>query len=109
MPARALSDQPEVLSAVLGLFAVTAVFQIFDGIQAVGAGALRGAGDTRFSFWSNVIGHYVIGLPIALLLGIKLQMGVLGLWWGLCAGLIVVAIALFSRFWVLTKRAVRAL
>ena len=72
-------------------------------------GALRGAGDTRFAFAANVVGHYAIGLPVALLFGLKLGMGVIGLWWGLCAGLIAVALALAVRFWAITRRDVAAL
>lgn len=109
VPAKVMSDRPDVLHVVVGLFAVCAVFQVFDGIQAVAAGALRGAGDTRFAFWANLAGHYGVGLPISLVLGVKLQLGVVGLWWGLCAGLITVAIALAGRFWLLTARDVAAL
>ncbi|MBK7863060.1 MAG: MATE family efflux transporter [Archangiaceae bacterium] len=109
LPAQVMSDRPDVLEVVVGLFAVTAVFQVFDGIQAVAAGALRGAGDTRFSFWANVLGYYAFGLPISVLLGIRLHLGVVGLWWGLCAGLIAVAVALGARFIVLTSRDVKAL
>lgn len=63
--ARMLSDQADVISATVPLLAVCAVFQISDGIQGVGAGVLRGAGDTHFSFAANVAGHYLIGLPLA--------------------------------------------
>jgi MATE family multidrug resistance protein len=109
IPAEAMSDRADVLKVVVGLFAVTAVFQVFDGVQAVAAGALRGAGDTRFAFWANLFGHYAVGLPISMLLGLKLGLGVVGLWWGLCAGLVTVAISLAARFWALTSREVRAL
>jgi MATE family multidrug resistance protein len=102
--ARLLSDQQEVISASVPLLAVAAVFQISDGIQAVGAGVLRGAGDTRFAFVANLVGHYCVGLPVAVLLGIYLGHGVIGLWWGLCAGLTAVAIALLTRFLRLSAR-----
>ena len=102
--ARMLSDQPEVISASVPLLTVCAFFQLSDGIQGVGAGVLRGAGDTRFPFLANVIGHYAIGLPVAIVLGLKLGHGVIGLWWGLCAGLTAVAIALLTRFLRLSSR-----
>lgn len=92
------SGGPEVARAAVPLLAVAAVFQISDGVQGVGAGVLRGAGDTRFSFLANVFGHYLVGLPVATLLGFGLGMGILGLWWGLCAGLSAVALTLFARF-----------
>ena len=83
---------------------MAAVFQISDGVQAVGAGVLRGAGDTRFAFLANLVGHYLIGLPIAVALGLFLGRGVIGLWWGLCAGLTAVAVALLARFARLSSR-----
>jgi MATE family multidrug resistance protein len=109
LPARMMTERGDVLDVVVALLAVTAVFQVFDGIQAVAAGALRGAGDTRFSFLANLLGHYLVGLPLSLLLGLRFGLGVIGLWWGLCAGLVAVAVALAVRFWVLTRRDIAAL
>src|SRR5204862_7842563 len=86
------------------LLAVFAVFQLSGGIQGVGAGVLRGAGDTRFAFVANLVGHYVVGLPVAIVLGLRLGQGVIGLWWGLCAGLTAVAMALLTRFLRLSAR-----
>lgn len=102
--ARMLTDQVDVISLSIPLLAVCAVFQLSDGIQGVGAGVLRGAGDTRFAFLANVVGHYAVGLPIAIFLGLYQGLGVIGLWWGLCAGLTAVAIALLSRFLRLSAR-----
>jgi MATE family multidrug resistance protein len=102
--ARLLSDQPDVIAASVPLLAVCAFFQLSDGIQGVGAGVLRGAGDTRFAFLANLLGHYAIGLPIAIVLGLICGLGVIGLWWGLCAGLTAVAIALLTRFLRLSSR-----
>jgi MATE family multidrug resistance protein len=102
--ARLLSDQPEIIAASVPLLLVCAFFQLSDGIQGVGAGVLRGAGDTAFPFLANLVGHYAVGLPIAILLGFYLGRGVIGLWWGLCAGLTAVAIALLWRFLRLSSR-----
>jgi len=107
--ARMLSDQPDVIAASLPLLAVCAVFQLSDGIQGVGAGVLRGAGDTRFAFLANLVGHYAIGLPVAIVLGLRLGHGVIGLWWGLCAGLTAVAMALLTRFLRLSAREIAPL
>jgi MATE family multidrug resistance protein len=93
-----ITDDLGVIGAAVPLLVVAAAFQLVDGLQAVGAGALRGAGDTRYAFAANVVGHYTIGLPIALLLAWPLGLGVPGLWWGLCAGLTSVAAALVLRF-----------
>jgi multidrug resistance protein, MATE family len=96
--ARLMGTPAEVIPLLVPLLMVCAVFQISDGVQGVGAGVLRGAGDTRFTFIANMVGHYGVGLPVALLLGFGLKLGVVGLWWGLCAGLTAVALALFWRF-----------
>ena len=96
--ARLISDQETIIAASLPLFLVAAVFQLSDGVQAVGSGVLRGAGDTRYAFIANILGHWIIGLPIALILGFAMKMGIVGLWWGLCVGLTAVAVLLFVRF-----------
>lgn len=101
--ARLMTDQPGVIAAAVPLFVVAAVFQVSDGVQAAGAGVLRGAGDTKYAFYANIAGHWVIGLPVALLLGFKFELGIVGLWWGLCVGLTVVAILLFVRFEKLSR------
>jgi MATE family multidrug resistance protein len=87
-----------VIAAAVPLFHIAALFQMFDGIQAVGAGALRGLGDTRATLWANLAGHYLVGLPIMLGVGFGLGYGVVGLWWGLSGGLVVTAIVLVLRF-----------
>ena len=96
--ARLVTDQADVIAASIPLMMIAAVFQLSDGIQAVGAGVLRGAGDTKYAFYANLVGHWVIGFPIALFLGFHAGLGIAGLWWGLCAGLTVVAVLLFVRF-----------
>lgn len=106
MMARLVTDQESVLRASIPLLLVVAVFQLSDGIQAVGAGVLRGAGDTRYTLYANLFGHWCIGLPVALLLGFSMHLGVVGLWWGLCAGLTVVAALLFLRFERLSREAI---
>ena len=101
--ARMVTNQEAVVQASLPLFFVAALFQLSDGLQAAGIGALRGAADTRFAFISNVFGYWVVGLPLSLLLGFRLHMGIVGLWWGFVAGLTCVAILVFLRFQKLTQ------
>jgi MATE family multidrug resistance protein len=96
--ARLISNQPDVIAAAIPLLFVGAVFQLSDGVQAVGAAVLRGAGDTHYAFVANVVGHWVIGFPIAIGLGFLMHMGIVGMWWGLCVGLSVVAVLLLLRF-----------
>ncbi|MBI5070041.1 MAG: MATE family efflux transporter [Deltaproteobacteria bacterium] len=107
--ARLFTDDPAVAHEAAALFVVAAVFQISDGLQGSGAGVLRGAGDTRFTFGANMVGHWLVGLPVALLLGFGLSLGVRGLWWGLCTGLSVVAGSLLWRFLRLSRRTIRPL
>ena len=107
--ARLAGAPADVVPLLIPLLMVSAVFQVFDGVQGVGAGVLRGAGDTRFTFVANMVGHYAIGLPLTLLLGFGLGLGVVGIWWGLCAGLIAVAVALLWRFHWLSAGTLRPL
>lgn len=99
------TDDPSVLAMAVPLLGVAAVFQLSDGAQAIAAGALRGAGDTRAALWANLLGHYVIGVPMSLALGFGAGMGTVGVWWGLSAGLSVTAVVLIARFWRLTRSA----
>lgn len=95
-----------VIAAAIPLVQIAAVFQLSDGAQAVAAGALRGAGDTRAAFVANVLGHYLVGMPVALVLAFGFDRGAPGLWWGLSAGLTGTAAALIARFVWLTARPV---
>ena len=106
--AEVMSSDAQVVELVAGLFVVVAVFQLSDGVQAVGAGALRGTGDTTFTFWANIVGHWGVGLPVAWWLGVRGQ-SIVGLWWGLFAGLSVVAVALLVRFALTTRRPIARL
>lgn len=98
--AHILTNSPEVVAAAVPLIHIAAVFQLFDGLQVVGAGALRGLGETRASLWSNLIGHFGIGVPLAMVLAFVAKLGAPGLWWGLTAGLTTVGVI---NFWVFLK------
>lgn len=87
-----------VLRAAVPLLGIAALFQLFDGAQGVGAGALRGIADVNFTFIVNVIAHWFVGLPVALYLAFRKDMGVVGLWYGLTLGLVVVGVACTARF-----------
>ena len=71
-----------------------AIFQVFDGMQVVAAGDLRGLGETRIPMFANLAGHWLIGLPIGTLLAFGLGWGVVGLWVGLASGLAAVGVIL---------------
>ena len=83
------TSDSQVLEIGVALLAIAAVFQLFDGLQGVGTGVLRGLGDTRTPMLWNLGAHWGIGLPLAYVLAFQLGLGVAGLWWGLSSGLII--------------------
>ncbi len=95
---------PSVLVLAIPLLGVAAIFQLFDGAQAVLSGALRGVGRTRATLTANVIGHYAVGLPISLTLTFALDKGVIGVWIGLSAGLVATSLLLGAHFVRVTAR-----
>jgi MATE family multidrug resistance protein len=86
-----------VVSLAATLIPIAGVFQVFDGLQAVSAGVLRGVADTRYPMLIGLIGFWCVGLPISLWLAFPMGMGPQGLWWGLVAGLVAVASLLVLR------------
>jgi MATE family multidrug resistance protein len=95
--ARAYTSVEEVLLLASMLIPIAGFFQVFDGLQVVAAGVLRGAGDTRVPLVVNILGFWLVGLPTSLVLGFRLGYGPQGLWWGIVAGLIAVATFLLAR------------
>jgi MATE family multidrug resistance protein len=83
-----------VIELGIGLFLVASVFQLFDGVQTVTTGALRGLGDTKTPMFVNLVGHWGIGLPVAYVLCFSRGWGVQGLWAGLALGLILIGAVL---------------
>jgi MATE family multidrug resistance protein len=90
----AFTNDPSVVRVGVSLLFVAALFQLFDGVQAVSTGTLRGLGDTRTPMLWNLAGHWFIGLPLGYSLCFVWGFGVVGLWWGLSTGLIICGIAL---------------
>ena len=95
------SSDAGVLRVGAALLFLAALFQLFDGVQGVITGTLRGLGDTRTPMLANLGAHWLLGLPISYTLCFLLGWGVYGLWVGLTLGLIVVAVILV---WVWTKK-----
>ena len=91
---RIFTTNSVVINSGVTLLYVAAVFQLFDGLQVVATGILRGAGDTRTPMICNLIGHWLLGLPIGYILCFILNWGVFGLWMGLSVGLILVGAVL---------------
>jgi multidrug resistance protein, MATE family len=90
----AFTSDRGVLDIGVALLFIAAVFQLFDGVQGVATGALRGLGDTRTPMLWNLAGHWFIGLPLGYTLCFVLGKGLMGLWWGLSIGLIICGVAL---------------
>lgn len=105
----AMTDDGDVFGAAHELLLIAGIFQVVDGAQCVAAGALRGAGSTRYAFWANVVAHWGAGLPLGLVLAHRFGLGTRGLWWGLTLGLSAVAWALCRRFWRLSGRPIATL
>jgi MATE family multidrug resistance protein len=92
--ARLFSPDPLVIRTGAKLLLVAAAFQLFDGLQTVATGALRGAGDTNTPMLANFIAYWLIGLPAGYVLCFRFGWGALGIWIGLCGGLMIIGSAL---------------
>ena len=89
---------PNVVALGAHILAIVAGFQIFDGIQTVSTGALRGLGETRFPMLMNFAGYWILGLPFGALLCFRFGWGLSGLWSGLTVSLILIAVVLSARW-----------
>lgn len=98
--ASAYVSEPGVIALAATLIPLAGVFQLFDGLQAVAGGALRGAADTRAAMIANILGFWAIGLPLGLWLAFRADLGAAGLWWGLVAGLAAVSAVLLLRLYL---------
>jgi MATE family multidrug resistance protein len=89
---------PRVMAVGPSLLGLAAAFQIFDGIQTVSTGALRGLGETRIPMLANLVGYWVLGLPLGLTLCFVLHWGIYGLWIGLLLALFIIASTVLARW-----------
>jgi MATE family multidrug resistance protein len=96
---RVFSTDPRIVDIGVRLLTIAAAFQLFDGTQAVATGALRGISETRMPMLVNIVGHWVLGLPVAYVLCFWLGWGVEGLWIGLSIGLVLAALVLTVVWW----------
>jgi MATE family multidrug resistance protein len=95
--ARLYSRELPVVTLAAALLPIAGTFQVFDGLQVVSLGILRGAADTRVPFLIALLGFWLLGFPVSLLLAFQRGLGAEGLWWGLVVGLAVVAVLLLTR------------
>lgn len=96
-----------VIVIAVKLLIIAAFFQLADGIQAIGLGTLRGVEDVKIPTIITTINYWFITIPLCYYLGIKLQWGAAGVWYGYLIGLSLVSIALFIRYEYITKKIVK--
>jgi MATE family multidrug resistance protein len=92
-----------VVRAAVTFLAIAALFQLFDGGQVIGAGALRGLKDTRWPMVFAALAYWGVGMSLALGLGFGVGLGGLGIWVGLAVALAVAAALMIGRFGILAR------
>lgn len=97
-------DDLDVISWSAKFFLVVAIFQIFDGIQAIAVGALRGMSDTQWPSVIAFIAFWILGLPLGYLLAFHGGVGPVGIWAGLLIGLMCASVLLTWRYHILSRR-----
>jgi MATE family multidrug resistance protein len=98
------TSDARVLAVGPALLGIVAAFEVFDGIQTVSTGALRGLGETRAPMLANLVGYWVLGLPLGFFLCFEMRWGIYGLWIGLTVALIAIALAVLVRWQRDSKR-----
>src|SRR5690606_41738799 len=88
----------EVVSLAVGLLAVAAVFELFDGTQSIAMGTIRGLGDGKTTLLVGLGCYWLIGIPLAWGLAFPFGWGAHGVWWGLAGGLACAALGLPLSF-----------
>ena len=97
-------ENEEVIEMAASLLVIAAFFQLSDGIQVTGLGALRALEDVKVPTLITLLAYWVIGLPGGYLLAFHFNMGLQGIWWSLFAGLTTAAVLLSYRFHKLSNR-----
>lgn len=93
-----ITEDSKVIGLASQLIIIAGIFQLFDGTQVVGLGTLRGMGDVNIPTLITFFSYWIVGLPLGYLLGLTMEMGVKGIWYGLTAGLLTSSVLLFMRF-----------
>ncbi|MDZ7637680.1 MAG: MATE family efflux transporter [Bryobacterales bacterium] len=101
---RVFTTDRSVFALGVPLLFLAAAFQFFDGVQVTAGGVLRGIGNTRTPMIANLVGHWLIGLPVGVALCFGATWQSFGIWTGLSLGLVVVAIALLLAWRGSTRR-----
>jgi MATE family multidrug resistance protein len=96
--ARLYTPEAAVIGASAALLRIAALFEIFDGLQVVATGALRGLGDTRTPALAHFAGYWIVGMPVAWFLCFTYGWGVTGIWVGLTSALILIGLLLLAAW-----------
>jgi MATE family multidrug resistance protein len=96
---RIYTPEGAVIATAAAILPIAGAFQIFDGTQSVASGVLRAMGRPGPAAAFNFVGYWVLALPLGGWLALGAGAGLPGLWWGLCAGLVAVAIGLVLMIW----------
>lgn len=99
-----ITREAEVVVLAAQLLVIAGMFQLFDGTQVVGLGLLRGMGDVNVPTIITFVSYWIIGVPSAYLMGVTLNWGVQGVWYGLVLGLLTSSILLYIRYRIISKR-----
>ena len=102
--ARLYVDNEAVISLAAKFLIIVAFFQLFDGLQVVSAGYLRGLEDVKVPAWTAFVSYWIFGIPIGWLLATTGGLEANGIWWGLATGLGLAAIFLSARVLQMERR-----
>ena len=97
------TKEPEISSVALPLLKIAVFLQVGDAVQTAAAFSLRGIKDTRIPMVLNGLNYWLVGFGVAYLIGIKLEVGPAGIWFGIALSLVLAGLALVWRFHMLTK------
>lgn len=101
---RIYTSDIKVILIAAQLLIIVGFFQLFDGTQVVGLGILRGMGDVNMPTLFSFLAYWLIGIPAAYILGMRYNLGINGVWYGLTVGLIIASLLLFIRFQYISRK-----
>jgi Na+-driven multidrug efflux pump len=96
------TEHESIESLVAAITPITALYQLLDGTQTVSGGILRGCGQQSYAATVTLSAYYLVGIPVALSLAFPAKLGVVGLWWGICVAITILAILMIGKvlFWI---------
>lgn len=104
-----ITSDADVIAVAAQLLIIAGIFQLFDGTQVVGLGALRGMGDVNIPTFITFVAYWIIGLPSCYIMGIHFNVGIAGIWYGLTLGLLTSSVLLYFRFRYVINRGLKNL